>query len=569
MKGLFLFPDYTEAYYYKIHCLLNDADAFAEIILSQEEKVSMSNFSKIIFKSLNNRRGVSLIEVMLAIGIMTIAGFGVAKLSGMVNQNSTQLKATRVAVTARAQIEAALKNPTAWAQTVSKNTDFKCASQPPGCLQAATSNGYYDFVLYGSQPNEKVSFDAADPTTLYSLQGGPCPAGSVASACPIKYQAQWKPICQSYPCMNPSLEIKVDLTATFTNQSFPFNTKNYSYSTVRGINEDTIKSACLILNGTYNSIDRTCYPKYAGKTCKALGKEKQIVTGVHADGSIDCAPLYHGVCDKATQMMTGIDSKGKAICAAKVQPATCPKNCVGSFGKCTVDCGGGKQFYSMTSPAAFGGDPCPFPDGASQACNTQLCPVDCVGDWTKCTADCGGGSATFVVTTDLVNGGKACIAKNGESITCNTQACAVPVACSGNWSACDPQTGTQTFQVTQAAQSGGAACPASPQACRVDCVGDWGVCNNGAKTYSWSVAPRNGGAACTYPNGQVDALACGKCGPKPVDLSSTCKGTIDPKYGLQSWRVCEEGYWLCGATNNWTWKKPVCARNGPIFEECM
>ena len=49
-------------------------------------------------------------------------------------------------------------------------------------------------------------------------------------------------------------------------------------------------------------------------------------------------------------------------------------NCVGSWGDCTVTCGGGTQTYAVTTAAANGGTDCQAADASTQACSVQDCP---------------------------------------------------------------------------------------------------------------------------------------------------------------------------------------------------
>ena len=478
----------------------------------------MSSFFSRIKK---NQKGFSLVEVMVATGMLTIAGMSMMALSQLANQDSLQLRATRVALTARAQIEAALKNPASWRQSVAQNTSFACVNTPPGCNLSGSNAGYYDFVLYGIGPGEKVTFDSTDTTTRYSIQGGACPAGTANPdpQCPIKFMARWKPLCQTYPCLNPTLDIKISLVPEFGMNSPPFNPAKYEYATVRGIDDGSLQSACQILNGTYNGPAGTCYPKNAGKSCAALGKPAQIISSVAADGSITCAPLYTGQCNPVTQVMNNISSSATAMCAGKVQPPNCPTPCVGAWGACSAACGGGTQTYAIITPATNGGPACVSPAaGDTQACNTSLCPVNCVGGWGACSQPCGGGTMTYSITTAAANGGAACSNNAGDSQVCNSQACAVPVNCAGSWSACNPVSGTKTFTITQAPQNGGVACPAPlTQNCPVDCVGSWGACGGPPlaqfKTYTWTTLPLNGGAACSSnpANGQTDSTGCNSC----------------------------------------------------------
>lgn len=469
----------------------------------------MKRFFCLLLKS----RGFSLTEVMVATVLMSMAGVALMELSQLVNHDSLQLRATRVTLTARARIEAALKNPVSWRQTVNQNAVFNCASTAPGCSLAPSNDGYYDFVLYGVGTGERVTYDPADPTTRYSIRGGPCPAGTgnPDSQCPIKYVARMKPLCQAYPCTNPTLDIKVSLVLEFGTNKPPLNPQKYEYATVRGLDDGSLESACRVLNGTYNSIAGTCLPKTANRSCAGPG---QIISSVAADGSLTCAPLYTGQCNPATQVMSGVDANGVAQCAPRSQPPTCPTNCSGGWGPCSTTCGPGTQTYGIITPASNGGAACTSPaPGDVQACNLGACAVNCVGSWSPvCTQPCGGGKLFYSITTPAANGGAACPNLNGDSLDCNTQACGVPVDCAVSPGPCDPATGLKTLTVTQVPQNGGAPCP-SPltQTCAVDCAGNWSACAGGPpayKTYTWTHPSLNGGLACQYPNGQTDTGPC-------------------------------------------------------------
>ena len=127
-------------------------------------------------------------------------------------------------------------------------------------------------------------------------------------------------------------------------------------------------------------------------------------------------------------------------------------DCVGAFGDwyaagdCNVACGTGTQevarAYSVTTPAADGGQECPYQDGyidtSTQSCDAGPCdapqaePVDCVGafgDWYttgECNVTCGTGTQDtareFTITTAAANGGTDCPYANGY-IETSTQSC--------------------------------------------------------------------------------------------------------------------------------------------------
>jgi Tfp pilus assembly protein PilV len=490
-----------------------------------------------------NSEGFSFIEALVSAAVLSILALGIGAMTQMGNQNSKHLKVIRLAMTQRAHIAAAFANPAAWQQMVSHNSSFGCLMTSPGCGPSTAVDGFYDFIVYDSQGTEKLSYDPADSTTRPYLYGETCPAGTPdpSTDCPLKFKAKWRPQCPTnLPCLNPSIEIKVELETNLDGATFGLNAKNFEFHTIRGMNEDSIQSACLLLNGVFNSLTRTCRSKLAGKSCQTQGFPSGIVTAISSNGAITCSPLYSGTCGSG-QIMTGVDASGHALCAPRA--ATCsPVNCVGSWSPCPVNCGGGVQVYSITQPAKYGGSGCPNSNGDTKTCNTAICippmtptpvptsattttlppvttttvplqqkPVNCLGNWSACMPACGGGTQTFTITQQAANGGANCSNANGDVQACGGPCPPVstPVNCDGYWDVCDPSTGKQNFVVTQTPLNGGTACPASPQSCPVACAGGWGACSGGAKVFTVTQPALNGGASCSYADGATDSTGCG------------------------------------------------------------
>lgn len=101
-------------------------------------------------------------------------------------------------------------------------------------------------------------------------------------------------------------------------------------------------------------------------------------------------------------------------------PLPSPVDCIGSWGnwtECSETCGGGEKTreYSITNPVENGGVECSREDGDTEniPCNTQGCPVNCVGswgDWSECSKKYGNGRKfkEYTITTPAANGGQAC-----------------------------------------------------------------------------------------------------------------------------------------------------------------
>jgi hypothetical protein len=254
--------------------------------------------------------------------------------------------------------------------------------------------------------------------------------------------------------------------------------------------------------------------------------------------------------------------------AAKCNTFSCPHNCEltgwSSWTSCSKTCGGGNQqrTRSVASSDKFGGKTCDKTFD-SRACNAASCPRDCVvsewGTWGYCSLTCGGGgkqTKTRSVITTALYGGKAC-PDLAESMPCNDGEC--PVHCdTSSWSAwgdCTKSCGTGSQErkrsvVTHAAH-GGYTCPAlvepqvcNEQECPIDCtVGEWtaySACTNtcggtGTKTHTRRIGKpaAHGGKACPA---LTESASCNRVSC-PID----CKLS---KYS--AWEDCTKS---CGVGN--------------------
>ena len=115
----------------------------------------------------------------------------------------------------------------------------------------------------------------------------------------------------------------------------------------------------------------------------------------------------------------------------------CPVDCDGfwsPFSECSATCGGGlrSREFTVVATAVNGGAECEASDGAVQeeGCAITACPIDCEGSWGSfgdCSMECGGGYALqeYTVTVEAQFGGAECPALNGafNSQECNTLEC--------------------------------------------------------------------------------------------------------------------------------------------------
>ncbi|XP_056005158.1 coadhesin-like [Ostrea edulis] len=240
----------------------------------------------------------------------------------------------------------------------------------------------------------------------------------------------------------------------------------------------------------------------------------------------------------------------------------------GSYGSCTLTCGGGTQQRSRTctnpSPQ-YNGASCPGSDVSSRSCNTHNCPIDggwtSWGSWASCSVTCGGGVQSKTRTCSNPTpqyGGSYCPDFSSATQTCNTHNCPIDGAWAswGSWGTCTVTCGGGTQQRSRtctnpAPQYNGANCPASSvssqscntQHCPIDGVwSSWGsygtcsvTCGGGTQSRSRSCtnpSPQYGGATC--PGSDASSQACN---------TQVC--IIDGAWGTWgSWGACSKS---CGS----------------------
>lgn len=238
----------------------------------------------------------------------------------------------------------------------------------------------------------------------------------------------------------------------------------------------------------------------------------------------------------------------------------------GSYGACSKTCGGGTQTRSRTctNPAPqWGGDNCPGSSTSSQACNTHSCPID--GGWASwgsygsCTVTCGGGTqqrSRTCTNPAPQYGGANCPSSSTSSQSCNTHNCPIDGQWSswGSYGTCSVTCGggTQSRSRTctnPAPQYGGASCSGATsmsqdcntQVCIID--GSWGAWAAwGSCTKTCSGGRRSRARICDNPkpaNGGLD------CPGSSADFGD-CNTAACPTVAAGTYQqLCPSGWFTC------------------------
>jgi prepilin-type N-terminal cleavage/methylation domain-containing protein len=505
--------------------------------------------NKFLRRKLNNK-GMSLIELMVAIGLMSIVSLGVGTMMTNMGKNASMLSSKDELLSKKRYFQKMLSENMTWANTINAavNVNAQCLRDRVACSAAYVANAYNNtqdrLVLYDNGPSPgRVLYDStAASSSGFTLKGIPCTGFSATGggndACPLGYVFTWflsAPSATSNKGVTMTIVGKMVFNPSNNNPMKKLINANFSSNAIGNYDVAASKNIASVLDFTTNkctqgsvTINNTAsYPFYPTSSV-ALGQK--CIAQMRTCSIFNNTPILSGTAtnETCTQNCSGFWTPCSQNCGGGVQSWTetvpafgpgavacgaangdtrtcnnfpCPIDCRGQWNTCS----NGVQYYNVTTQPQYGGATCPFADGAAQACGTN-----CVGAFSACS----NGSQTYSISTQPSGGGRLCPYVNGTTQPCG-------VNCVGSWSSC--ASSIQTYTVTTQPSGGGRVCPYNNGAtlsCGTNCVGNWSACANGSQYYTVTTPASGGGAVCPAANGQTQ-----NCG-------TTCIG---------SWGSCSNG----------------------------
>lgn len=173
---------------------------------------------------LKNKAGFSLVEIMIASGLMALVASGLVSVVTAMNKEQNNQFRTAALRELKTRFQFLITDQNAWAMTLQKNgtagLSMECLVKKTAC----TAGGIYDLKLYdpaGVLAFDPLPFATASPSYApaagFADKGSPCTtfngnAGAGVDSCPISYKVVWEPICPSSGvCINPLVRVTVRL----------------------------------------------------------------------------------------------------------------------------------------------------------------------------------------------------------------------------------------------------------------------------------------------------------------------------------------------------------------------
>jgi hypothetical protein len=204
-----------------------------------------------------NQRGQSLVQIMIAVGIMGILMLGMTSLFEIFHKQQNQSNLVFQAGMLRNNLVAALNNPVGWKNTTSQSANnftsgvmLDCLNNGKPCTTDQTTDlagGGTPVGYSGGAPTDNgvlirqvldssgaVILDSTNPNTGYTPQGASCSTfnaatGSGDDLCPLRFEVHWWANCNSVvnTCVNAQPELKIFVIYNPRKQVHAFNPANY------------------------------------------------------------------------------------------------------------------------------------------------------------------------------------------------------------------------------------------------------------------------------------------------------------------------------------------------------
>jgi prepilin-type N-terminal cleavage/methylation domain-containing protein len=210
--------------------------------------------------TLTKNSGMSLVEVMIAVSVMSVVGLGLLHINSELQKAARQGTAKTAAREIRQNLVQVLENNESWVQTVSHklNQTFLCLSGTGDCheAQGASKPGLPYAIL---DPVGQVFYDGQNPTLGYTLNGAKCDKFP-SPACPFHVELTWRPLCLPPPVACRPSQVEVSGRVIFdvgptapVNMRMAYNPDNYAFKIIKSVLSGTASPNSPVPSGSPTS----------------------------------------------------------------------------------------------------------------------------------------------------------------------------------------------------------------------------------------------------------------------------------------------------------------------------
>jgi len=209
------------------------------------------------------KSGFSLLEIVIAMGLLGVGGFFMTSMLQTSFRNSTQMNVTTQADALRRNLVNTISNDSAWGNTVNANGSLSCLAplytNPPNptakstCAPNTITPIGNIIVKDGGPSGGNLVYDPRVTTNGFTATGAPCNNFVKAGGndlCPFRMDLAVNIICGAN-CDKPQVKVMGTMAYVPKNSTFDasFNPARYGFNFIRGQDRGPLKAICEMLGG--------------------------------------------------------------------------------------------------------------------------------------------------------------------------------------------------------------------------------------------------------------------------------------------------------------------------------
>lgn len=315
-----------------------------------------------------HQSGMSLIELLVALGISSIVALGLAMALDNMNKGQKRVSLVASLTEKKSYFQTILNADNTFTNTIAAtvNTNMQCLRDKTTCSASYVASAYSatldQITLYNNAPTPGAPLHNGRVTSNkgFTEKGAECTGFSATGPgnddCPVGYIINWY-LSNTGATEGISLTITAKMVFNPSDNHKLKKLINANLSTPLGAYDaQATKNVRNFINYTVPTCNLSGISLNNGSSYPFY-QTSSVPTGSRCISEFRNCSIFNN-----NPQLSGSYTN-----------ATCVQNCSGSWGACSVACGGGTQKYTITVPANQWGAACPAADGATQVCNTAAC----------------------------------------------------------------------------------------------------------------------------------------------------------------------------------------------------
>jgi prepilin-type N-terminal cleavage/methylation domain-containing protein len=195
---------------------------------------------------LKDQKGFSLMEIMIAVGLLGIVALGLTSLLSEMAKQQTGANIKSLLQSQKLKIEALVKDSKSWSNSIGHSTnngktEYTCLRNPPSGTCTGTVNtgtNYLNTISLVDTTGGTPWFNSSGAANGFTKNGTACTAWP-SLACPIRWDITVTHTCQTVsPCLTPTTKVTAvpNIPAAIQAQlNVSINPDNYKVDVTRGL----------------------------------------------------------------------------------------------------------------------------------------------------------------------------------------------------------------------------------------------------------------------------------------------------------------------------------------------